>query len=147
MDASTHDDHGHDAHHVNYLMIFVALCVFTLISITTEIVPFPNHASLVVTVFAVSCAKAFCVLAFFMHLKFEGNWKYLLLAPTTVLAVGLPIALLPDVGVHYYTTDVPQNDDYARMHAEEHLESHGEEPHDDGKAEGENESAPETPDE
>ena len=43
-----------------------------------------------------------------MHLKFEGRWKYLLLAPTVVLAMGLPLALLPDVGLHYYTPVVPQ---------------------------------------
>jgi cytochrome c oxidase subunit IV len=44
-----------------------------------------------------------------MHLKFEGKWKFLLLSPTIILAIGLPLALLPDVGEHYYTLDVPQN--------------------------------------
>jgi len=32
-----------------------------------------------------------------------------LLAPTFILAVGLPLALFPDVAVHYYDVDVPQN--------------------------------------
>lgn len=33
--------------------------------------------------------------------------------PTTILALGLPLALTPDIGEHYYTQDVPQSDDYA----------------------------------
>ncbi len=60
-------------------------------------------------VLAVATAKALFVMMNFMHLRFEGRWKYLLLSPTVILAVGLPLALLPDVGVHYYTTDIPQN--------------------------------------
>ena len=35
--------------------------------------------------------------------------EYVLLCPTTILAIGLPLALLPDIGVHYYEPDVPQN--------------------------------------
>jgi cytochrome c oxidase subunit 4 len=45
---------------------------------------------------------------FFMHLLFERAWKYVLLAPTIILAIGIPLALLPDIGLHYYTEDVPQ---------------------------------------
>jgi cytochrome c oxidase subunit 4 len=45
---------------------------------------------------------------FFMHLKFEGNWKFVLLTPTTILAIGLPLALLPDIGASYYTSVAPQ---------------------------------------
>ena len=60
-------------------------------------------------VLAVATAKALFVMMNFMHLRFEGKWKYLLLSPTVILAMGLPLALLPDVGVHYYTTDIPQN--------------------------------------
>lgn len=103
---------SHDAHHVNYLAVFIALCVFTVISAVSDIVQdvFPSRAVLIVVVLAVSCAKAMCVMAFFMHLKFEGNWKYLLLAPTTILAIGIPLALLPDIGMHYYYQTAPQGD-------------------------------------
>ncbi len=59
---------------------------------------------------------------FFMHLKFERNWKYVFLFPTTILAIGLPLALLPDIGVHYYEVDVPQ------MHVERD-EGHGQSDH------------------
>jgi cytochrome c oxidase subunit 4 len=51
-----------------------------------------------------------------MHLKFERTWKYMLLAPTLILAAGLMVALVPDVGRHYYTVDSPQVHEYEEEH-------------------------------
>jgi cytochrome c oxidase subunit 4 len=45
---------------------------------------------------------------YFMHLKFEGRWKFVLLLPTAILACGIPLALAPDIGLHYYTPSTPQ---------------------------------------
>lgn len=101
-----HDDHS--AHHVNYIAVFGALCIFTALSVAFDLMSFSNHAITIVLVLAVAVAKALCVMMFFMHLKFEGNWKYVLLAPTTILAIGLPLALVPDIGVAYYTPLAPQ---------------------------------------
>ena len=98
----------HHGQHVNYLAVFIALCVFTAISVVTDVIHIPSRAVLAVIVLAVAVAKALCVMAFFMHLKFERNWKYVLLAPTIILAMGIPLALLPDVGIHYYTVSAPQ---------------------------------------
>lgn len=98
----------HHNSHVKYGVVFGALCVFTLLSALLDVFDFLPYGVLVVAVLAVASAKALCVMAFFMHLKFEGKWKYVLLTPTTILAIGLPLALLPDVGVHYYMIDVPQ---------------------------------------
>jgi cytochrome c oxidase subunit 4 len=99
----------HETHHVNYLVIFGILCGFTALSATFDIIDMP-YKLLIVAVLSVSVAKAMCVMMFFMHLKFEGNWKYVILLPTTILAMGLPLALLPDIGIHYYPLDVPQNE-------------------------------------
>jgi cytochrome c oxidase subunit 4 len=107
---------AHDTHHVNYFLVFLALCGLTLMSVIFDVVdirgkrigPLNGTIVLIVLVLSVATAKALCVMAFFMHLKFERNWKYVLLAPTIILAMGLPLALLPDIGVHYYTTDTPQ---------------------------------------
>jgi len=88
--------------HANYLLVFVALCVCTLLSVGTDLVEFGSRAVLAVVVLAVAVAKALFVMVYFMHLKFEGRWKFLLLAPTFILAAGLPLALLPDIGMHYY---------------------------------------------
>lgn len=105
--TDSHDDH----HHPPYKLIFGLLCVFTAMSWiadeSKDIIP--GRAALAVIVLAIAVMKASCVMLYFMHLKFERNWKYVLLAPTTILAIGLPLALLPDVGVHYYDVDVPQN--------------------------------------
>ena len=101
----------HDNHHVNYLYVFFALCGFTAMSVAFDGLPDTvPHGVTIVLVLAVAVAKALCVMMFFMHLKFEGNWKYVLLAPTTILAIGLPLALYPDVGVAYYTPTAPQQE-------------------------------------
>ncbi len=104
-------DKEHARHHdVNYLMVFVTLCCLTALSVAADVIQIDNRVIVAVIVLAISTTKALCVMLYFMHLKFERNWKYLILAPTTILALGLPLALLPDVGVHYYSVDVPQND-------------------------------------
>lgn len=103
---------SHEAHaHPPYKFIFLLLCVFTGISWLADEAKdlIPGAGVLAVIVLAVAVAKALCVMLYFMHLKFERNWKYVLLAPTCILAIGLPLALLPDVGVHYYYVDVPQD--------------------------------------
>jgi len=125
-----HDDHSHG--HVSYIAVFCALCVFTALSVLADIVHLPNTAVKTVIVMAVAVAKATCVMLFFMHLKFEGNWKYILLAPTTILAIGLPIALMPDVATSYYISDVPQKYDYEQfmaVHGHHDEQGHGEEEH------------------
>lgn len=101
----SHD--SHDTHHVNYLAVFVALCVFSLLSYIFDLLHMSKPVTIVL-VLAVACAKALCVMMYFMHLKFEGNWKFVLLAPTTILAIGLPLALFPDIGASYYTSVAPQ---------------------------------------
>jgi cytochrome c oxidase subunit 4 len=113
MNDASQESHGTPSihgFHANYLMVFVALCVCTLISVATDLVHIPNRVVLAIVVLAVAVAKALFVMAYFMHLKFEGRWKYVLLAPTLILAVGLPLALLPDIGMHYYNwTDAAQD--------------------------------------
>ncbi len=109
--------HEHEHHEVKYVYIFIALCVFTGLSILVDALHGLPYAAKVVGVLAVAAAKASCVMLWFMHLKFEGNWKFILLAPTTILAIGLPIALMPDVAVNYYIKDVPQVDDYEQAMA------------------------------
>jgi cytochrome c oxidase subunit 4 len=100
-------DEHHSGHHVNYLTIFFVLCGCTALSVAFDLLQVSKAVTMVL-VLAVACAKAMCVMMYFMHLKFEGNWKFVLLAPTTILAIGLPLALFPDVGSSYYTSTAPQ---------------------------------------
>jgi len=112
-DFHHHDEHT-SGHHVWYFGVFMALCCLTAVSVVFDKVQIPVHKIrginplLAALVLSVAAAKAFFVMTRFMHLKFEGKWKYLLLSPTIILAMGLPLALLPDIGVHYYTTDNAQ---------------------------------------
>ena len=132
-----HGDHG--SHNVNYLLVFLVLCGFTALSVVFDLVSFDNHAVTIVLVMAVAVAKALCVMMFFMHLKFEGNWKYVLLAPTTILAIGLPLALMPDIGTTYYISTAPQATEWsdgmaeyraAHAHDDAHTEDHDDGDHD-----------------
>jgi cytochrome c oxidase subunit IV len=107
-------EHGHEEHHphVNYWVIFVILCVLTGVSALADKMCDWKllHKGVLLTfvVLAVACAKALFVMGYFMHLKFEGKWKFVLLAPTIILAMAIPAALMPDIGSHYYDYDVPQ---------------------------------------
>jgi cytochrome c oxidase subunit IV len=130
----SHADHdSHDTHHVNYLAIFGVLCVCTALSVIFDVIHL-SKAITIVLVLSVAVTKALCVMMFFMHLKFEGNWKFVLLAPTTILAIGLPLALYPDVGASYYTPTAPQVTSWAeeineyQQHHAEHVDdaSHAE---------------------
>lgn len=103
-------DHAHDESHphVNYLLIFVGLCICTALSVVFDVVEM-TPALVVFAVLAVAVAKASLVMTFFMHLKFEGRWKYIILLPTSILGVGLMVALAPDMAMHYYRYDVMQS--------------------------------------
>jgi cytochrome c oxidase subunit 4 len=39
------------------------------------------------------------VILFFMHLKWEANWKYVLTIPAMMMSVFLVCMLIPDVGM------------------------------------------------
>jgi cytochrome c oxidase subunit 4 len=104
-----HDDHSHGGLGL-YLGVFVALCVLTAISFAVG-----NSSSLRdqapgvmwAMMMAVSCAKAMLVILFFMHLKWEANWKYVLTVPASVMSLFLVLMLIPDVGrrTRYYTDE------------------------------------------
>jgi cytochrome c oxidase subunit 4 len=94
--------HGHDHSGVGkYLVVFVALCVLTGMSFFTysdfwrsRLAPEVGWAFMI----AVACTKAALVIMFFMHLKYEKSWKYVLTIPTAMMAVFLVLMLVPDVG-------------------------------------------------
>lgn len=100
-------EHTHDKNHaVNYLTIFGALCVLTVVSVATDFLPIGNLTVIIaILALAVATVKASLVLMYFMHLKFEKHWKFILLMPTVLLAIGLPLALISDISIHYYTVE------------------------------------------
>jgi cytochrome c oxidase subunit 4 len=48
---------------------------------------------------AVSCTKAMLVILFFMHVKYEASWKYVLTIPAAFMSIFLILALVPDIGM------------------------------------------------
>ena len=141
--APSHDVGAHTEHHphVNYTIIFIALCVCTALPALLALLPL-TRGTIAVLVLAVAVAKAQYVMRYFMHLKFEGKWKYVLLLPTAILACGIPLALAPDIGLHYYRQSTTQvyHESTARGGHGDHAEAAHEEsapPADGGSAEAE----------
>jgi cytochrome c oxidase subunit 4 len=107
--SHSHDaGHGHDTHHADhggmgkYIAVFLALCVLTTMSFFTysSYWPFKETPAVGWTfMMAVSCCKASLVILFFMHLKYEADWKYVLTIPASIMSIFLALALVPDIGL------------------------------------------------
>jgi cytochrome c oxidase subunit 4 len=110
--ASDHgDDHGNHQHGGVrlYVMVALGLVVLTSFSYATHL-PFWDSIfgdSLTIKriwMMAVSCTKAMLVILFFMHLKWEANWKWVLTVPASLMSVLLVLALIPDVALRFMDT-------------------------------------------
>ena len=115
------EDASHEAQHpsINYWYIFYALCVLTGLSVLADLVRENSTFASIIgedrvkvvicfIVLAVACAKALFVMLYFMHLKFEGKWVYLLIVPAIVLATILVLALVPDQAMKPMDTDAEE---------------------------------------
>ena len=101
-DAHAHGDHGI----AKYIYVFLALCVLTAAAFFTysEYWPYHEHPQVGRTfMMAVSCTKAMLVILFFMHVKYEADWKYVLTIPASIMSLLLILALVPDVGLRMRT--------------------------------------------
>jgi len=102
---SDHEQHAEHEHHGGtgiYIAIFFALCGLTTLSFLTYFDFWRNHVPTEVSrafMMAVSCTKAMLVIMFFMHLKWEANWKWVLTVPASIMSALLIFALVPDVGL------------------------------------------------
>ena len=95
------DPHAH-SHTGQYFAVFLALCFLSALSFLTYTEFWrENFTSAASRTFmmAVSCTKAMLVILFFMHVKSEANWKYVLTIPPAIMAVFLMLALVPDIGL------------------------------------------------
>ncbi len=100
------EEHRTEAH-APYWWVWFALLVLTVIEYF--------YASMFQNVFLIlllgllfwAVIKAGLVGWFFMHLKFEGNWVYIMIVPAFVLATILVLALLPDMTIKENADDVP----------------------------------------
>lgn len=107
----------HDTGIAKYIYVFIALCVLTGASFFTYSSAWPFHDQPKIGwtfMMAVSCTKALLVVLFFMHVKYEANWKYVLTIPAAFMSIFLILALVPDVGLRGHWT----SEERARFMAE-----------------------------
>lgn len=94
-------EHGHGGSIRTYVMVALALVFLTACSYWTYTPFWPFGDNLAIKrawMMAVSCTKAMLVILFFMHLKWEANWKWILTVPASMMSLLLILALVPDVG-------------------------------------------------
>ena len=126
-----HEQHEEHSHTGLFITVFFALCGLTTLSFLTyfdfwnENVPTNVSRAFMM---AVSCTKAMLVIMFFMHLKWEANWKWVLTAPVIFMSALLVFALVPDVGFRMqhashqrmiYAAEEPAAEDHAEDHSHE----------------------------
>jgi cytochrome c oxidase subunit 4 len=90
------EEHATESH-APYLKVWAALAVFTAVEYFYAFFFKELFVLLLVGLLIWAAIKAGLVGWFFMHLKFEGPWVYILIVPAVVLATILVLALSPDV--------------------------------------------------
>jgi cytochrome c oxidase subunit IV len=115
--------HDHTESHVSlYMKVFVTLLIFTIAEYAYATWARVGFGTLVFGLMAMAITKAALVGAYFMHLKFEGKWVYVMLVPAGVLATVLVLALCPDIASRDSTTPTEPADDEASIAAPRHFE-------------------------
>ena len=99
--TESHASEGHAGSGVRpYLVIFVALSVFTALSFAFNFLVreeyIGKHTGFAL-ILAVAVCKAVLVAMFFMHLKFDWFKLYFMIVPVMILGTMMVIVLLPDI--------------------------------------------------
>ena len=84
-----------------YMLVFLALCVFTAASFVVNWALGQNATSAGI-ILGIAVIKAFLVAYIFMHLKYDWPKVYGFLIPIIILCVMSVIIFLPDFGVYYW---------------------------------------------
>ena len=99
----TPEQERHVESHAPYLKVFWSLLVLTVLEYgyAKMLEGKISFATLVAGLMVLAVTKAFLVGLYFMHLKFEGRWIYLMLVPVGFLAVVVVLGLTPDIAAHH----------------------------------------------
>ncbi len=103
----TPEQERHVESHTPYLRVFGALLVFTLLEYGYASFFHLGFLPLVAGLLAMAFIKAAMVGWYFMHLKFEGRWIYLMLIPVCLLAMVIVAGLVPDIAFPRTSIDDP----------------------------------------
>src|SRR5262245_43122264 len=85
--------------HAPYMKVWAGLAVLTAIEYFYALMLKDRFVLLVLGLVALALVKASMVGWYFMHLKFEKRWVYLLIVPACVMAVFLTLMLYPDMAM------------------------------------------------
>jgi len=85
--------------HAPYLKVWAILAILTLIEYFYAMTFKDHFLFLVLGLVSLALVKAGMVGWYFMHLKFERKWVYLLIIPACVMAVFLTLMLYPDMAM------------------------------------------------
>jgi cytochrome c oxidase subunit 4 len=100
------EEHATEAH-APYLTVWAVLAVLTLIEYWYAFIFKNLFLILLLGLLFWAVIKAGLVGWFFMHLKYEGNWVYILIVPAFVLATIFVLALTPDMSMQPETEENP----------------------------------------
>jgi caa(3)-type oxidase subunit IV len=103
------DSHGQAKHAGSgvtaYIVIFVALCVFTAVSFLVNSAvrggSMSTEAGFII-ILGVAVCKAVLVAMFFMHLKFDWPRLYFMIVPVMILGFMMVLVLLPDIVLSWH---------------------------------------------
>lgn len=87
----------HAEHKVPYWAVFGVLVVLTVVTVAVTFVHIQSEWMKVLVAILIAAIKASVVLAYFMHLKFEGKLIYGITIVPVILCILLVCALIPDV--------------------------------------------------
>jgi cytochrome c oxidase subunit 4 len=101
------EEHQQEAH-APYLLVWLWLAILTGVEYFYAAGLKDFFVILLGGLLVLAGIKAALVAWYFMHLKFEGKWVYLLIVPAIVLATILVLALVPDQAMKPMDTDVEE---------------------------------------
>jgi cytochrome c oxidase subunit 4 len=93
--------------HAPYVRVWAILAILTAIEYFYALIFKDHFLVLVLGLVSLALVKAGMVGWFFMHLKFEKPWVYILIVPAGVMAVFLTLALYPDMAMKPVTEENP----------------------------------------
>jgi cytochrome c oxidase subunit IV len=102
------EEHQQEAH-APYLLVWLWLAILTGVEYFYAYGFASFFTILLVGLLILAGIKAGLVGWYFMHLKFEGKWVYLLIVPAIVLAAVLVLALVPDQAMKPIDADVEES--------------------------------------
>jgi cytochrome c oxidase subunit 4 len=99
--------------HAPYIRVWAILAALTLTEYFYAMIFKDHFLLLVFGLLSMALVKAGMVGWFFMHLKFERKWVYLLIIPACIMAIFLTLALYPDMAMKPVTEENPEEETFA----------------------------------